>query len=159
MTEDAAVSPDERALREHLRGARFQSGADAGRWRCVSLTWPNALIAVTAAHRESAPAEFVLKFDLSGYPAAAPTAGLWDLATETYLAASARPKGERAAIVFRGDWNGGSALYAAWDRAALAGHPDWSQRFPQYAWNASRDLTFYLSNVHDVLNDDGYLGV
>src|ERR1700736_2949656 len=104
MTEDAAVSPDERSLREHLRSARFQSGADAGRWRCVSLTWPTALIAVTAAYRENAPSEFVLKFDLSGYPAAAPTAGLWDLATETYLEASARPKGERAAVVFRGDW-------------------------------------------------------
>ena len=28
-----------------------------------------------------------------------------------------------------------------------------------YAWNARRDLTFYLTNVHDALDNDDYLGI
>jgi hypothetical protein len=159
MNEGVLLGPDERALREHLRSARFRSGVDDARWRLISLTWPHSLIAVSAGSRQGAPSEFTLRFDLSGYPNPGPTAGLWDVPAASYLTTDVRPKGERAGMVFRGDWNNGMALYAAWDRVALAGHPDWAQRFPKYAWNASRDLTFYLINVFDALNDEDYLGI
>jgi len=159
MTDVQATAPDELALRAHLKSVRFQQGVDDGRWRLVLLEWPRSLIEVAAAAREGAPPHFLLRFELSGYPMPGPTAGLWDLQTGTYLGATGRPKGERASMIFRGDWEQGRALYAAWDRVALAGHPDWAQRFPRYAWNNTRDLSFYLANVSEVLNSDDYLGV
>jgi len=155
------IAPDERTVREHLRGGRFQSGVAAGHWRLICVKWPVAMVAISAAARGDSPAEFVLRFDLSGYPHTAPTGGLWDAATDASLPAGCRPKGERAAQLFRTDgWLGGaSAMYAPWDRMGLQAHPDWAQRYPHDAWNPARDLSFVLSKVHEVLNADDYLGI
>lgn len=153
------AGPDERALREHLRGARFQAGVEAGRWRLISLDWPAAFVAVAAAPRPSAPEEFVIRFDLSGYRQAAPTGGLWDLTAGDFLPADRRPKGERSGRIFRADWENGRAMYAAWDRVALQGHTGWPQQYPRSAWNAQRDLSFVLASVHEVLTADDYLGI
>jgi hypothetical protein len=154
------IAPDERALRAHLRGGRFLSGVAAGHWRLISLAWPVAVVAVSAAERPNSPAEFVLRFELSGYPHTAPTGGIWDLGTGESLPADCRPKGERAAQLFRTDgWVGGAtAMYAPWDRMGLQ-HPDWAQKYPHDAWNPTRDLSFILSRVHEVLNADDYLGI
>ncbi|HVC77693.1 MAG TPA: hypothetical protein VND96_14370 [Candidatus Micrarchaeaceae archaeon] len=159
MTDNQVIAPDERALKEHLKTPRFKQGVDGGRWRIVSLDWPIVVAAVSAAPRESAPAEFFLRFELSGYPQAGPTAGLWDPSTGAQVTSDLRPKGDRATLVFRGDWEGGRALYAPWDRVALGGHPDWAQRHSQHAWNSRRDLAFYLANVSELLNAEDYLGV
>lgn len=155
------IPPDERALREHLRGGRFRVGVAAGRWRLVSVTWPLVVVAVSAAERPSSPREFVLRFELSGYPHTAPTGGLWDLATESSVPADKRPKGERAAQLFRTDgWAGGpTAMYAPWDRGGLQAHPDWAQMYPLQTWSPTRDLSFVLANIHEVLNANDYLGV
>ena len=168
MQDPAKCPPDERALLEHLESAPFQAGVDAGWWRLFTcgerstwqggspINWPHAFIAVSAAVRADSPTEYVLRFELSGYPQAAPTAGLWDCSRNCLLAAEFRPKGERAASAFRTDWEGGRALYAPYDRAAI---DHWPRRYPQYEWHARRDLTFYLTNVFELLNDDDYLGV
>lgn len=155
------MRPDERALREHLAGGRFQAGAAAGRWRLIEVAWPYALIAVSAADRPDSPSEFVIRFELTGYPYTAPTGGLWDIASDSSLPADQRPKGERAAVLFRTDgWTGGAtAMYAAWDRIGLQSHSDWAQKHPLEAWNPTRDISFILSRVHEVLNADDYLGV
>jgi hypothetical protein len=154
-----STAPDERPLLEHVAGGRFQAGVHAGRWRLVSLDWPIALIAVSAAPRPNAPSEFTIRFDLSDYPHSAPTGGLWDEGANTYLAENRRPKGDHAGRIFRGDWEGGRAMYAAWDRVALQGHPGWAAAYPRSAWNARRDLTFILANIFEVLNADDYLGI
>lgn len=156
---DDSVSPAERSIRGHIVGARFQSGIDDKRWRLISLEWPSALIAVSAASREKSPAEYVLKFDLGGYPLPGLTAGVWDMTTNAFLAEGFRPKGDRAGRVFRTDWEVGRALYAPWDYVALNSHEQWSGQYPLQAWNANRDLTFYLVNTWEVLNDDEYLGL
>jgi hypothetical protein len=156
---DLVTSPAERTVRVDLESARFCAGVDAGRWRLIFLEWPHALIAVAAAPRDGAPDEFVLRFDLSGYPQPGPTAGLWDMSTNASLAVARRPKGEWASQVFRADWEGSRALYAPWDRVALDSHQNWIREHPLYAWHARRDLTFYLTNVWEVLNDDAYLGI
>lgn len=153
------LAPDERSLREHLASARFRAGIEARHWRLLSLEWPIALISVAAAPRLGSPAAFVLRFDLTGYPQAAPTGGLWDEDAMTYLAATRRPRGERASAIFRSDWEGGRAMYAPWDRVALVGHPAWAQAHPRSVWNARRDLSFLLTQIHDILNSDDYLGV
>src|SRR5207245_422190 len=113
-------------------GGRFQAGVAAGRWRLISVTWPAAVVAVSAAARGSSPAEFALHFELTGYPQNAPTGGLWDTAADASLPADRRPKGERAAQLFRADsWQGGAtAMYAPWDRIGLQAHPDWAQKYP-----------------------------
>lgn len=158
MTHSMGSGPDQRAVCDHVRSARFLAGADAGRWRLVSMAWPHALIAISAAPREGAPDEYVLKFELSGYPTTAPTGCPWDLDRDVILPAGKRPKGSRVGQIFRTDWREGRALYAPWDRLAL-GHADWAAKYPMYIWNARRDLTFYLTNVHDALNNDDYLGI
>jgi hypothetical protein len=155
------VAPDERALREHLRGGRFQSGVAAGHWRLIFVNWPVTMVAVSAAKYPDSPVEFVLRFELCGYPHTAPTGGLWDLETDTSLPTDRRPMGERAAQLFRTDgWAGGAtAMYAPWDRVGLQAHPDWAQKYPHDAWNPTRDLGFVLVKVHEVLNADDYLGI
>lgn len=159
MTIEGGLDPDERALRDHLQSTRFQGGVDGGRWRLQSLSWPIAMIAIAAAPRNSAPDEYLLRFDLDGYPQRGPTATPWDGGANCLLPEDRRPKGERASHIFRTDWEEGQALYAPWDRVALDGHADWPTRYPMQAWNPQRDLAFYLQNVWEVLNADDYLGI
>lgn len=155
------MAPDESALREHLCGGRFQSGVAAGHWRLISVDWPRAVVAVSAAERPDSPRGFGLRFELGGYPNTAPTGGLWDVDTNGSTPADRRPKGERAARLFRTDgWIGGAtAMYAPWDRLGLQAHPAWAQQCPYDAWNPTRDLSFILAKVHEVLNADDYLGL
>lgn len=158
---DVLIAPDERALRTHFATGRFQAGVAAGRWRLISLEWPFAILGVSAAPREGTPSEFAIRFELNGYPNAAPTGGIWDVDAGTTLAAAKRPKGARVELTFR--WDGGgcgpTAMYAPWDRLGLQSHPDWTREAPRLAWHAERDLTFVLENVHELLNADDYLGI
>jgi len=158
---DVVTAPDERALRAHLAGGRFQAGVEALAWRLISLAWPIAIVGIWAATRDGAPSEFAIRFELNGYPNVTPTGGIWDPDTNTSLAPERRPKGERAAMLFRADgWAGGAlAMYAPWDRIALQTHVNWAQEAPRLVWHAQRDLTFILENVHEVLNADDYLGI
>lgn len=158
----AVIAPDEHAVREHLRGGRFQAGVAADRWHLISIEWPFITVAVHAAQRPGAPDYFVLHLEVSGYPHAAPTGSLWDTAAKASLVAEQRPKGERVALLFRADgWVAGSAavMYAPWDRTALQSHPNWAQQYPHDAWNPTRNLSFIFSNVHEYLNADDYLGI
>lgn len=150
------MAPDERALRGHLASGGFRAGEAAGRWRLVDVTWPFVTVTVAAADRPNSPSEFTLRLECTGYPHTAPTGGVWDLDTNASLAPDLRPKSGRAAQLFRADgWTGGStAMYAAWDRAGLQGHPEWANTHPRVAWNSTRTLTFILNNVHEVLNAD-----
>lgn len=157
------VTPDERAVRRHLAGGRFLAGVAAGRWRLISLEWPYATFAISAVPRESAagikaPSEYVIRLEVLGYPHSAPTGNLWDPATSA-LPTSGWPRGDRADQIFRTNWEGGAAMYAAWDRVTLAHHADWPAKYPHSAWHAQRDITFILENVYEVLNADDYLGL
>lgn len=155
------LAPDERAVRAHLGGSRFQAGVEAGRWRLLYVVWPIATVAVSAAPRNGAPPEFAIRFELSGYPNTAPTGGIRDVDTDASLPADRRPKGNSIGQVFRSDgWLGGAtAMYAPWDRMGLQAHPDWARKYPRSAWNSRRDLTFILENIHKLLNVDDYLGI
>ena len=159
MTTALTASPDELAVRAALDSGAFQSGVDDGRWRLFEFEWPVGVFAVSAALRANSPTEFGLRINLSGYPQQAPTAEPWSIGRRERLAASERPTGERAAHVFRSDWEQGRALYAPWDRVGLAAHSEWTSQYPNYAWHPGRDLAFFLRCVYDLLNDDDYLGV
>lgn len=154
------MSPDERVLRQHVASARFQEGVDRGRWQIVGdIAWPVVMIAVTASPRDSAPSEYVLRFDLTGYPESAPTATPWNLTTGNVLEPALRPKGKRVGYVFRADWNGGQALYAPFDRVALNGHSSWKTQHPRRVWDSSKDLAWLLQVLHEMLNNDDYMGI
>lgn len=155
------IPPDERTFRVHLDGGRFRAGVAAGHWRLVEINWPHSLIEVSAAERPNSPSEFVLRLELSGYSTVAPTGSVWDTQAQCWLAPAQRPKGERAGALFRTDqWTGGAtAMYAPWDRIGLSSHPHWAQQHPLEAWNPTRDISFVLTNVHEVLNADDYLGI
>jgi hypothetical protein len=153
-------APDERSFLADLERESFAIGVSAGRWRLDELEWPGCVISVAAARRDNAPSEFSLKFDLTGYPAQAPTATPWDRTSNQQLDSSKLPRGRRAGHVFRRDgWMGGRALYAPYDRVALPGHPDWLDKFPELCWQPNFDITFYLEQVYDLLHDPDYAGV
>ena len=152
-----ALTPDERVFRAHVASARFQAGVDRGEWRLVEIAWPHVVIAVSAAPRENGPDEFGLRFDLTGYPAAAPTAAPWDLAEDAPLDPGGWPKGERVGRAFNPGWKR-DALYIACDRTALVDHQNWITQHPRYLWSPKEDITFYLRLVHELVNDDDYQG-
>ena len=160
-------APDERIFRAHVAGATFQMGVEAGRWRLVSTAWPNALVAISAAARSSGPEEFYLRFELTNYPAdaptappvEAPTATPWDPASCVILPVDRRPMGQRVGLAFRTNWEDGRALYIPCDRIAIPGHEGWATQARAWAWDSSKDITVYLRLVHQMLNDEDYEGV
>jgi hypothetical protein len=159
VSAESATAPDERAFRLAVGAADFLDGADRGRWRLLEINWPHALIAVEAAPRGRGPKEFVFRFELSGYPNEAPAATPWDLERGDVLGREDRPKGERVGPAFNADWKGGQALYLPCDRAALAEHPEWRNKHPRWAWRPEAGITLYLRLLHELLNEEDYVGV
>ena len=157
----SSMPPDERVFRDLVISARFQDGVGRGRWRIVGdIVWPVVVVAVAAGPRDNAPSEYLLRFDLTGYPETAPTATPWNPTTREVLEEEMRPKGERVGHVFRSDLDGGTFLYAPFDRVALDRyHPDWRKQYPQQTWNASRDLAWLLQTLHEMLNNNDYTGI
>lgn len=153
------MSPDERAFRDHLDSARFRAGVARGDWTIICLTWPYALVAVTADPRPGAPDRYFIRFDVTGYPQRCPTGTPWDTDGDQKLPAGDRPQGDRVGIVFRTDWNDGTALYAPYDRVALDSHGDWASTYAASAWKAGRDFSWLLAQIRDLLDDLDYQGI
>src|SRR5437764_445790 len=100
------MPPDERAFRADVAKPIFRLGELEGRWRLVEITWPFALIGVTAKDKR----EYLLRFECSGYPKVLPTAGPWDPERKAVLAFDRWPRsaGGRVGGVFRTEWKMGS---------------------------------------------------
>jgi hypothetical protein len=151
---------DERLLQQHLRGGRFLSGVDRGSWQLIAVTWPFALINVSAAPRPGSPSTYCLRFTLTNYPHQPPTARFWDSDRRTPLARHCWPGGTgRVALAFNPDWKQGECLYLPCDRLSLEGHAPWHQQHPYLIWRPDRDITQYLEVVHDLLHSHTYTGV
>jgi len=151
---------DERVFMDDIRKGPFQSGEARGRWRLVSVAWPYAVIAVSAAPRPNSPGEFYLRFDLSNYPQSPPTARPWDIELDAPLADGKRPHGSsRVPKAFRTDWKSGIALYIPCDREAIDGHDAWRTQHPSMIWNPRDGITLYLRIVHELLTSSDYTGV
>lgn len=160
-TVPAPSAPDHRAFLRHVGEARFQSGCDRDKWRLLDpVLWPYAFIAVTAPPRPHSPCEWVFRFDLSGYPHQAPTAGLWDAARHAPLAAANWPVGSgRFALAFNFNWRSGQAMYLPCDRVSLEGHDNWRVQHPHMIWTPDKDITFYLNILYDYFHSRDYQGV
>ncbi|HET6875681.1 MAG TPA: hypothetical protein VFH70_12920 [Acidimicrobiales bacterium] len=158
---DIVLGPDERAVRAHLDSGAFLAGVAAGHWSVVGVEWPYVTVMMSAAPREAAPAGYAVRFELNGYPTIVPTGCIWDITRNEPLAAALRPKGAEVGMLFRVDgWAAApNAMYAPWDRLAIADHANWLTDAPHLAWHAGRTLTFILNELHRILHADAYLGI
>jgi hypothetical protein len=149
------TAPDERAFRADVAKADFHLGQLEGRWRLVDITWPFALIGVSAKDGQ----EYILRFECSAYPQSLPTAGPWDPETNAILAFDRWPKsrGGRIGAVFNSGWKGGTALYLPCDREAFAGHDHWRTQMPSKIWRPAEGIIQYLELVHELLHSRDYL--
>jgi hypothetical protein len=148
------TAPDEYGLRADVAKARFRLGEAERRWRLAGISWPYALIGVTAKDGR----EYILRFECTGYPQSPPTAGPWDPDRNAILAFDRWPRnsGGRVGAVFRTDWKGGSALYLPCDREAIAGHDNWRTEMPSKIWKPQEGIVQYLELVHELLNSRDY---
>lgn len=149
------MQPDERVFREHIAKGPFLSGVERGRWRLISIDWPHAIIAVSAAPRENGLAEYALRFELSDYPQSGPTAQPWNVEKNIPLESEKRPCGKsRVSLAFRD----GPALYLPCDRKSIEGHENWRMQHPSMIWSPDGDITQYLRIVYELLNSRDYMG-
>jgi hypothetical protein len=148
------MGPDERAFRADVTKPNFRLGEREGRWRLADITWPHALVGVTAKDGR----EYLLRFECSGYPQTPPTAGPWDAERKNVLAFERWPRssGGRVGSVFRPEWKSGSALYLPCDREAIAGHDNWRSEMPSKIWRPSEGIVQYLELIHELLHCRDY---
>ena len=90
---DITQTPDERTFRQHVAGGAFLRGQARGRWRLVRITWPHAVIAVSAAPRAGSPTEYGFRFELTNYAQSPPTAQPWNIESDQPLEAARWPTG------------------------------------------------------------------
>lgn len=155
----SVIAPDHRSLLEHLESAPFLLGVAEGRWRLVEVEWPHVVIAISAAPRPNSPAEYVMRFECSGYPVGA-TGRPWDVERKCPLEPRRWPGGKnRVPAAFRTDWNGGTCLYLPCDKIAIAGHDNWLTQLPSMCWSRARGIVSYLEVVSELLNSNDYTGV
>jgi hypothetical protein len=155
----AAKPPDELLFEHDLAAAEFRCGEIEGRWHHVATTWPQVVIAVSAASRPNAPFEYGFRFECTGYRQSPPSARPWDLASNAPLALNRWPTGRSIVpSVFRPQWKDGSCLYLPCDRMAIEGHANWNHEHPARLWNPSRGIVCYLEQLHDLLNSNDYTG-
>jgi hypothetical protein len=150
--------PDEIAFRDDLVRGPYLVGADRGRWRLLEFEWPHVEFAVTAPPRPGAPEEYAFRFELGGYPSAAPTAQVWDLSSGAPLAEGQLPTGGRATEAFNPGWPV-PAIYIPTDRLAIAGHDQWPAAHPSDIWDPSVGIAQYLGLLYELLNEPEYSGV
>lgn len=150
------MTPDRASFERDVAAAPFLEGVARGRWTLVSTSWPRALFSVTAADGQT----FHLRLDLTGYPAIAPTGGLWDPDRDALPTIERWPKGDAVfSSVFRRDWQHGTTLYFPLDRVALNGHHDWPAQYPHLVWRPELGIVQYLGEAHRLLNSRGYHGI
>lgn len=161
--------PDQRLFEADLSSADFRNGVAKGFWNLAGvdvlpdgLPWPNRVLWMSAAARANGPTLFHVQLDLSGYRSVPPTGTFWDPSTKSVLDFSKRPKGKtgsRFAMVFRTDWESGSAFYHPYDRVAAQGHPKWPTEQPHLVWTSDHTIVDYLEEFHSLLQCGDYLGV
>jgi len=157
---NVTVPPDRLLLEEDLAAPEFRCGEFEGRWRLVTIHWPYVVVAVSAAERPNAPAEYGFRFECSGYRQTAPTAQPWDLEANGALPVARWPTGRHILpSIFRPEWRNGTCLYLPCDRFSIEGHPDWHHQHPSRLWQPARGIVCYLEQIYELLNQSDYTGI
>lgn len=156
----AVKPPGELMLLEDLAAPRFRCGEVEGKWRLLSLAWPYAVIGVSAAPRPGSPAEYVFRFECSGYRQSPATAQPWDFDANAPLPPPRWPGGKSIVpSIFRPEWKDGTCLYLPCDRISLEGHGDWLHQHPNRLWQPAIGITCYLDQIYELLDQSDYAGV
>lgn len=154
------LPPDRLLFEQDLASPELRCGECEGRWRHIATQWPHALCAVAAPVRPNAPAEFVFRFECTGYRQTPVTAQPWDLDRNVGLAAKDWPTGRSIVpSVFKPGFKCGHCLYLPCDRMALEGHDQWANQHPNRLWQPARGIICYLEQLYDLLNQSDYTGV
>lgn len=152
---EGTISPAEQVLRLHLESGRFRSGAVAGWWRLVALSWPHVVIAVNARDE----IEYGFRFECSDYPRTPVTAQPWDIDRNAPLEHGKWPTGRsRIPLAFNPGWKGGTCLYLPCDRLSIDGHQHWVNQHPALLWDPAKGICKYLGIVHELLSSGDYGG-
>lgn len=161
--------PDQRLFEQDVASAEFRIGVAKRMWDLAApaaipddTAWPHVFLWIAAALRQNAPDRFYFSLDASGYRSVPPTGTLWNPDQKVILEHAKRPKGRpgsRFAMVFRTDWNNGSAFYHPYDRTASQGHTDWPKQQPNRIWTPNHTIVDYVDEFHALLNSGDYLGV
>ena len=121
------------------------------------------MVAVSAARAtQASPTEFVMRFELNGYPTTAPTGGVWDVDDRQLPARRPAPQGRAGGASSSAPTAGPAArppCTPLGTASAFRPTPTGRSSTPIEAGTRRRDLTFILTNVHEVLNADDYLGI
>lgn len=150
------MTPAQIAVDADMASTRFRVGLLRKQWRLISYDFPLLVMAVSSVEPDGTPGEYSFRFELTGYPAVAPAVQTWDCATNALLPAERRPSGSpRVREAFK-SW-GPDTVYRPWDRNAGA-HGNWTQNYPELAWNSQRDLTFILEDLHGLLTSNAVAG-
>lgn len=141
------------AIDADLSSKNFKVGVARGLWRLVETKFPFYVFSVTERVSEGQDKEHFFRFELNGFPAAAPWAQFWDLARGVELPVAQRPQSNTLQKESFKAWQH-PAVYRPWDRFAGA-HNDWSTKYPDLAWNPTRNLSFALNDLYQILNRGG----
>lgn len=159
------INPSEVIYREHVAGALFLMGVDEGAWgirgSLEELVWPNVVLwcKATPSKPEAGADKYYLRFDLDGYPTAAPLATPWDVTKDQMLDRDRWPQwSDHVKEVFKWDWwKKGQGLYAPCDRSIVSepggGHRNWQEQHPADWWTTNNStIVKYLRFLKKTLN-------
>ena len=133
----------------------FKRGIRRGDWRVLSFEFPVLLISIRYLGPGGQSGEIAVRFILTNYPIEAPIADAWDPVAGALLPVQDRPAWNNQVREAFKTWNPRpgvwKAMYRAWERDCGA-HNNWIQTYPNLVWNSTREITFALRDLSDVLN-------
>jgi hypothetical protein len=147
-----AGSPAECAVALDLGSARFRAGVIRDQWHQELYLFPVLVIVVAALEPSGSKGEYSFRFELSGFPGAAPEVRIWDRNSNRALVHDRRPKGSARVVEAFKPW-GPDTVYRPWERHSGA-HNGWASKYPKLAWHPKRDLAFILEDLHGLLTSN-----
>lgn len=161
MAEPAAIANTaQTAVLKDMASARFRLGVKRAFWRVHGYEHPILFMAISSTNAKEEVREFDFKFDLEGFPGAAPAAWIWDMKENALLPGALRPIGCRRLSEAIKEW-GSHTVYRPWDRLAgphFSGGSNQPQGIANFFWHSTRDLTFILEDLHELLNLEAFVG-
>lgn len=141
------------AIDTDLDSTEFKVGVARGFWRLVEARFPFYIFAVTQQASSGPGKEYFFRFELNGYPAVGPKALIWDLEKAQPLETPLRPNHNQVQREAFKDW-GDHTVYRPWERCSGA-HNNWNTTYSKLAWNPTRNLTYPLNDLYQILNRGG----
>ena len=143
-------------VEKHLQVPAFCLGKAQEKWRLINKSWPDYVFEVKARCGKW----WCLKVNLEGYPVTAPKGQFWsneenrplNHERETPNALGTRNKEtDRVFLAFSSQ---NESIYAPFDRRRLGQYDDSTLNS---RWTSEKTVTFYLENIHALLNSWDYI--